>query len=130
MNEQNRTIALKAAEFAARLCMGSGVTQEFYDDFWNRLKNSPDIFKEFVYYMEKGDFAGKYKIGGRSVVDILIWQVDHFKAYLDRENQLKGNPSEMVLRAFDTFLKMEQNPEEILYLLDTESGSDYDGKFN
>lgn len=129
MSDQNVSRAMQAAQFAAKLCMESGVTQEFYDAFWNKLKNSPDIFKEFVYYMEKGDFAGKVKIGGRSIVDILIWQMDHFKAYMDRENQLKNNPSEMVLRAFDTFLNMEKDPEAILYLLDTESGSDYDGKF-
>ena len=129
MNDQNYTIAMEAAQYAARLCMASGVTQEFYDAFWNRLKNSPEIFREFVYYMKKGDFAAKKLIGGRSIVDILIWQMDHFKAYLYRENQLKDNKEEMVLRAFDTFLKMEEDPEAILYLLDTESGSDYDGKF-
>lgn len=129
MNDQTYNLAMQAARYAAELCMGAGETQAFYDDFWNRLKNSPDIFREFVYYMQKGDFAGKVKIGGRSIVDILVWQMDHFKAYMDRETQIKGNQDEMVLRAFDTFLKMEKDPEAILYLLDTESGSDYDGKF-
>ena len=129
MNDQKWNLAVQAAQFAAQLCMGAGETQEFYDTFWTRLKNSPEIFGEFVYYMQKREFAGKVKIGGRSIVDILIWQMDHFKAYMDRETQVKGNQAEMVLRAFDTFLKMEEEPEAILYLLDTESGSDYDGKF-
>jgi len=129
MENKNREIIMKAAQFAAQLCMGANETQQFYDAFWERLKNSPDIFREFVYYMQKGEFAGKIKIRGRSIVDILVWQMDHFKAYMDRETQIKGNQSEMVLRAFDTFLKMEEDPEAILYLMDTESGSDYDGKF-
>ena len=119
----------RAYLWARTLCHYAGETEEFLADFWERLQQSEKIYEEFMYFLDHEKFSCAYSIDGCTVIDIMIWQMDHFKAYMDRETQVKGNQAEMVLRAFDTFLKMEEEPEAILYLLDTESGSDYDGKF-
>lgn len=91
-----------------------------------RLKEYPDIYEEFVYYREKGDFLCRAQIGGRNIVDILVWRQDRFKAGLDRE-RLGGQA--LVLSAFETMLEMAKDPSSTLYKMETETGTDYPEKF-
>ena len=59
-----------------------------------------------------------------------LLQVDHFKAFLDRDTfGTQNNECQMILLAFDTFMKMKIDPEKYVRLMSEESGSDYDGKF-
>lgn len=92
---------------------------------------SAEVIKELEYYAQKKDFLCESSVRGYTIVDIMIWQMDHFKAYLDRDSVAKrGNKSEMIMRAFLTFLLMKKDPDKYLRPLTEESGSDYDGKFN
>ena len=129
MTEENRKRVEEAAVFAANLCMYSGKTQEFYDDFWKRLIQHPEILAEFIYFREHQDFACKNKVAGRSVVDIMIWQIDHFKAHLDRSPDMRCNKDKMVLYAFDTMTKMAENPEIYIVKMEGETGTDFVGKY-
>ena len=80
--------------------------------------------------MEHGSFACKAKVQGYTVVDIMVWQMDHFKARLDRDNTgTRRNPDRMVLLAFDTLLKMRTEPEKYIAKLKQETGTDYEGKY-
>ena len=80
--------------------------------------------------MENGDFLCKAKIDGYTVIDIMVWQMDHFKAMLDRDRyEMKNNRGKMVLRAFDTMLQMKQAPEKYKAWMQTETGTDYQGKY-
>ena len=80
--------------------------------------------------MQTGKFLCNEKVRGYSVVDIMVFQLDHFKAFLDREDDgVNNNECQMLLKAFDTFLKMKEDPEKYVRLMGEESGSDYDGKF-
>ena len=82
-----------------------------------------------MYYLIHQDFACKVKIGGVSIVDVLIWQIDHFKAQLDTDTTLtKRREGSMVILAFDTFLKMREDPDKILKAMQENTGSDYPGK--
>lgn len=118
-----------AQQFARALCYYAEKDESFYEDFWNRLCEEQDIFEEFCYYMEKQQFSCKTKISGYTVVDILVWQIDHFKAEMDRDNGRKENGNKMLLDAFDTFLKMKQNPEKYIHAMQEETGTDYPDKF-
>lgn len=130
MTEENKKRVGAAAEFAARLCMYAGENQDFYDVFWERLLKHPDILAEFVYYMERGDFLCRAKTEGRTVVDIMVWQIDHFKANLDRgQEDMRCNKDKMVLLAFDTMTKMAEDPALFSVRMDRETGTDYPGKF-
>ena len=85
-----------------------------------------EIYQEFVYYMEHQDFACKVKVGGYTVVDVLIWQIDHFRAWLDRDTTgTKQNKDRMVLLAFDTLLKMRKDPSGYLQKMQGETGTDF-----
>lgn len=112
------------------LCMTAGAEEEFRDRLIVKLQASPGIYKELLFYAENLNFLCEYKIQGYTVVDIMVWQIDHFKAELDRgKYDMKSNPAKMVVMAFDTFLNMEKQPEEYVRLLQSETGTDYPEKF-
>lgn len=119
-----------ARRWAEALCRYGGEKEAFLEVFWNALQESPGVYGEFVYYMENQNFLCKYKVEGYTVVDIMVWQMDHFKAQLDRGlYDMKQNGDKMLLMAFDTMLKMEKQPEKYVRLLQSETGTDYPGKY-
>lgn len=121
----------KAYEWAKALCRYAGEDEEFLRKFWNMLVQSEGIYQEFLYYMEHQNFSCAYKVAGYSLIDIMIWQMDHFKAQLDRDRSaMKSNGDRMLLMAFDTMLKMEKDPEHYVNLMLNETGTDYPGKFS
>lgn len=121
----------KAYEWAQALCYYAGKDEEFLKNFWRMLKKSEGVYKEYLYYLERQQFLCEYKVSGYSVVDIMVWQMDHFKAQMDRgKEDMKNNGDNMLLMAFDTMLKMEQKPEYYVSLMQTETGTDYPGKYN
>lgn len=109
----------------------AGFNQEYADSFVDRIVGDGPLLREFITYLATKKFTCENKVCGYSIVDILVFQMDHFKAFLDRgdEDTVKDNECKMLLCAFDTFMKMKENPEEYVRLMGEESGSDYDGKF-
>ena len=120
----------QAYQWACALCRYAGEDEAFLKDFWDRLRRSENIYGEFLYYLQHQTFLDRYKIEGYGVVDIMIWQMDHFKAQMDRgKSDMKNNADKMLLMAFDTFLKMEQEPEKYVKRIQDETGTDYEGKY-
>lgn len=120
----------KAYQWARALCYYACVDEIFLQDFWQRLRQSENVYQEFVYYLEHQTFLCKYTVEGYSVVDIMVWQMDHFKAQMDRgKDDMKNNGDKMLLMAFDTMLKMEHEPARYVELMQTETGTDYQGKY-
>ena len=110
--EEVGIVEKEVREWIVTLCEAAGETREFSADFIKRLNESPEIFK------------------GYSVVDILVWGMDHFKAQLDRDNYaVKHNQNKMIVTAFDKFLDMEKEPLKYVELLQGETGTDYEGKY-
>lgn len=113
----------------ASMCEKAGEPEGAADVFYSNIVNSPELIKEFEYYAENRDFLCEYKVSGLSVADILVWQVDRFKAALDEGKfELKYNGPHMVLAAFNTMCDVEKNPSRYLQRFRAESGSDYPGK--
>ncbi len=120
----------RAYEWAKALCYYAGEDEAFLSRFWQSLTKSEQIYREFVYYLEHQDFLCDYKVAGYGMLDIMVWQMDHFKAQLDRgKDDMKHNADKMILMAFDTMLKMEKEPEKYVTLLMSETGTDYPGKY-
>ena len=112
MTEADRERIKTAARFAADLCMYAGENQAFYDVFWAGLLRHTDILREFIYYMEKDEFACRAGVEGITAADVLVWQIDHFKAAMDRDRGgLDVDRRKMALYAFDTLLKLAEDPE-------------------
>lgn len=117
-------------EYIDRLCENAGEDQSFAEDFYERLTADEEILQEFVSYMESGNFACRAKVCDYTVVDVMVWQIDHFKAWLDRDTTgTKQNKDKMLLNAFDILLKMKQNPESYIQKMQLETGTDYEGKY-
>lgn len=124
----------KAYQWAQALCACAGEDGKFLKDFWESLTKSEGVFREFTYYQEHRNFLCEYKVAGYSVVDIMIWQIDHFKANLDQSKAgavYAGgqNGDRMLLMAFDTMLRMEKEPEKYAAVMQSETGTDYPGKY-
>ena len=120
----------KAYRWAQALCQCAGEDEIFLNDFWQRLRQSEPVYKEFVYYLENRNFLCEYKVEGYGLLDIMVWQMDHFKAQMDRgRDDMKNNGDKMLLMAFDTLLKMERDPARYVALMQTETGTDYEGKY-
>ena len=113
-----------------RLCEFAGQNEEFRDEFVAKLKANADVLEEFEYYFYNGSFLGEESVEGMTLVDIMIWQMDHFKSDLDRGfYDMQSNPDKMLLMAFDTMLNMKTNPEKYISKFKTDTGTDYPGKY-
>ncbi len=116
-------------EWAGNLCQYAGEDEAFLKDFWDRLCDAPEILQEFSCYYDTRNFLCEAAIEGCTIADILVWQIDHFKAHLDKgEEDMKFNGDKMILYAFDTMLKMKENPEPYLRKMREETGTDYPDK--
>ena len=123
---------VKMAEaWAKALCEYSNMDEEFFRDFYKRLTASEGVYEEFIYYMNNQNFLCKFNVRNITVTDILVYQVDRFKAGLDDfdKRDMKYNPDKMLLMAFDTMLKAEKDPEKYAEIFRTQTGTDYEGKF-
>ncbi len=117
-------------EWIKNLCAYAGEDDSFAREFSEKLQQDEEIYKEFVYYMEHGNFACQAKVEGYTVVDVMIWQMDHFKARLDRDNSgTRQNGDRMVLLAFNTLLDMRKEPDQYVRKMSEETGTDYPEKY-
>ena len=117
--------------YTEELVKRAGISDaSFLPEFIKALGEHPDIKKEYIYYLEHGSFNCAYTIEGCSVADIIIWQMDNFKALLDNaEAQNKGNPYKMTLLGFDTMMKMADDPGTYIAKMRATTGTDYLGKY-
>lgn len=122
-------IEQRALEFAGALCKYSNKDEAYLKEFVKRLEDSPALYKEFMYYLDHQDFLCEMNIQGITIPDILVWQVDKFKAGIDEGRfELKYNADAMLLAAFNTMYDVERNPAPYLENFRTVTGSDYEGK--
>ena len=112
------------------LAGNAGEDDAFVNEFIDLINGSEKIREEYIYYMINNRFLGEYSVCGMTVVDIMIWQMDHFKSDLDRGlYDMQSNPDKMLLMAFNTMLKMEKEPLGFLEKYGSDTGTDYPGKF-
>ena len=116
-------------EYAKTLCEQGQEEPDVLDAFWNRIKSYPEILKEFDYYRLHNDFLCELDVSGITVADILVWQIDRFKAAIDEGKfALKFNGPHMVLGAFYTMADVIDHPEKYANRFRSETGTDYEGK--
>ncbi len=117
--------------YTEELVKRAEIKEEGYTDrFLKDMQNHPKIKEEYFFYLMNGSYSCAYTIKGVSIADIIIWQMDHFKALLDNAEAMnKGNPYKMTLLGFDTMIKMEENPDLYIAKMRATTGTDYLGKF-
>ncbi len=103
---------------------------EAASEFVEKLSAYPGILEEYIYFLEHGSYLGKFSVSHATVIDVMVWQMDHFKAMLDRDRTAyKKNPYKMVLEAFRTMAEYADRPEDLAALMGYETGTDYPGKY-
>lgn len=117
-------------KYVWELAAGAGEDEDYAADLWRRIQGSEGVLKELAFYHDYGRFWGEYKVAGYGLTDILVWQVDHFKAYLDRREEVnRWHPERLFLHAMDVLLQMEVDPGPFVRKMQGETGTDYVGKF-
>ncbi len=126
----NKDYENEIKDWTKLLAGNAGEDDAFVNEFIDLINGSEKIREEYIYYMINNRFLGEYSVCGMTVVDIMIWQMDHFKSDLDRGlYDMQSNPNKMLLRAFYTMLKMEKDPQLYLEKYGSDTGTDYPGKF-
>jgi len=104
--------------------------ERYAEKLVNNIVGREQVLKEYLTYLNTGKFLCDYSVSGYTIADIIIWQMDHFKALLDnQESQNKGNEYKMVLGGFQTMMDIEDRPEKYLSLMKETTGTDYLGKY-
>ena len=117
-------------EWAMKLAECAGQDQQRAEEFVAGLEKYRDVQEEFCYYYERQNFLCENRVAGYTVVDILVWQVDHFKAFLDRPDEMnRYRQDRLVWSAFHTMLEMKEHPEQYQRKMQEETGKDYAGKY-
>lgn len=107
------------------ICKEANFDSAREDNLFKGLEKNPELEEELTYFLDNRDFLCKTKVAGFSIVDILVWQIDHFRFYLDRDTSLtRNNPSTMALLAVETMMNMSQNPEKYISEYGSETGTD------
>jgi hypothetical protein len=128
----NNKKQVQTFNYALNLASLAEIGNDFLAQFWNELVSCPDIYEEFFYYAEHGEFLCKFNIEGYTIIDIMVYQVDHFKSALDKPDmsKYKNNGYFMVLMAFDTLLKMKADSTGYIFNMKHDSGTDLPDKFH
>lgn len=134
-NQLNREEQIAAAmqtleNFVRNLSFQAGESVEYADGLWKRISHSSGVLQEVAYYHDYGKFLGKYKVSGYTLPDILVWQVDHFKAYMDRHLEMNRYRRErLLLESLEVMLNMEEDPAPYVEKMKNETGTDFVEKY-
>ena len=112
-------------EFVCGLAGQAGKDEAYGQKLWQGISRSEGLLQELAYYYDKGQFLCRYEVAGYTLVDILVWQVDHFKLYMDRPREMtRYRQPRLLLAAFESMLQMEQDPKAFVEKMRSETGQD------
>ena len=127
MTEEQQRAFDALHNFIKNLSEKAGKDDAYAEDLWSRMLKSEGVLKELAYYHDTGEFWDGYEIAGFHLTDIIVWQVDHFKAYMDRREEMNRYKTEkLVVESLDTMLQMEKDPDPFIRKMKEESGTDFD----
>ncbi len=92
------------------------------EELWSRIISCDGVFMELIYWCERGQLWGGFTPEGISISDCIAWQVDHFKAYMDREENNRWHRERLFLQSLETLLDVNDGREGVLAKIRGESG--------
>ncbi len=109
--------------FLLGLCREAGKDETYAEALWKGVSASNGLLHELAYYYDTRKFWCGYKVAGYTLADVLVWQVDHFKAYMDREKNRYDSPK-LLVESFEVLVKMEEDPTFFANKMVNETGTD------
>ena len=112
-------------QFVCALAAQAGRDVAYGETLWQGIRQSGGLLQELAYYHDYGEFLCRYEVAGHTIADVLVWQVDHFKLYMDRPEEMnRYRQPRLLLAAFETMLQMEREPGRFLEKMRSETGQD------
>jgi len=112
-------------EYILALGEQAGESKEYSERLWQGIRQSEGLLQELAYYHDYGKFLCRYRVAGYTLADVFVWQVDHFKLFMDRPEEMnRYRTPRLLLTAFDTMLQMETDPLPFVNKMEGESGQD------
>lgn len=127
MEEKNQLEQALATlhQFVLSLTEQAGEQPEYGEKLWQGIKASEGLLQELAYYHDYNKFLCKYSVAGYTLADVLVWQVDHFKLYMDRPDDMnRYRQQRLLLESFETMLEMEHDPAPFVEKMRGETGTD------
>ena len=116
---------LKLFEIVENWAEYAGYSKEWMDTFWQDLLTNPEVYEEFLYYIDHEDFLCKNSYSGQYITDIFIWEMRKFNIKTDRgKNYADCDKAEMVLNAFRTMLDMKEKADRVINAMENKNGAD------
>lgn len=107
------------------ICEYAELNREWTDRLWQDILSCREVYEELVYYMEHHTFMDKVKVGGYSLCDLYVFQMNKYNLVREvGKNPRTCNKEKMVMKAFRTMLDMMKEPEEYIKRLEEGRGMD------
>ena len=111
-----------ACLYPGSVCAG-GEDRAYGETLWQEISRSEGLLQELAYYHDYGEFLCRYQVAGYTLADVLVWQVDHFKLYMDRPQDMnRYRRQRLLLSAFHTLARMEEEPTALMNFMDKMQG--------
>lgn len=116
---------IKLFEYLCEVCETIAYTDEWRDHFWERLLKCEPVYREFLYWADHKDFLLDCKVGGNTIIDILVWEMRKFNVRMDRgRNDADCDKYAMVLEAFDEMLRSIDDGAKLTWSMEMRNGMD------
>ena len=92
------------------------------EEQWNRILGCEGVLKELTYWCKTGTLLGEFAPEGITISDAIAWQVDHFKAYMDRDENNRWHRERLFLQSLETLLDINDGDAQVLSKIRGESG--------
>lgn len=117
---------IKVMEFLDDLAAYAGLSREWADEVWGEFFSHPQIYEEFVYYINHHELLGNYEIQGYSILECYVWQRNNQVYRMGERGKFEpeGNEETVVLKAFQFMMQFEDHPAEYLRKLEDDLGRD------
>lgn len=112
-------------QFVLNLAEQAGEKPEYGEKLWRGIRASEGLLQELAYYHDYHNFLCRYQVAGYTLADVLVWQVDHFKLYMDRPDEMnRYRQQRLLLESFETMVEMERDPAPFVEKMRGETGTD------
>ena len=95
---------------------------EILHDYILSIGGTEGVLRELTYWCKTGSLLGEFAPGGITISDAIAWQVDHFKAYMDREENNRWHRERLFLQSLETLLDINDGDTQVLGKIRGESG--------
>jgi len=120
------TTYIKIYGYLQELCRIAEMTEDWGDKLWAQFIADNNLMGEFIYYLENHTFKDKMKIGGYSLSDLYVHQMDKYNLIQEiGKNPATCNKERMVLKAFNMLAMMKEDPEKYIKRLESGWGNDF-----